>query len=93
MVQSLAHTFVGCYTGCVPLFKILSVPAEYVRDIDNGIQAQSFADTFVAWHNRHIGSVLLFKTFSLSAEYGKEFKALCMGTFTTIGSFKRLRRV
>ena len=64
---------------------------DYVRD--NDTQAQSLADTFVAWHNRHIGSVLLFKTFSLSAEYGKEFKALCVGTFTTIGSFKRLPRV
>ena len=54
------HTFVGCYTGCVPLFKTLSVPADYVRD--NGTQAQSLADTFEGWHSRHIGSVLLFKT-------------------------------
>ena len=38
------HTFVGCYVGCVPLFKTLSVPAEYVRD--NGTQAKSLADTF-----------------------------------------------
>ena len=80
MVQSLAHTFVGCYTGCVPLFKILSVSAEYVRD--NGTQAQSLADTFAGWYNWHFGSVQLFKTFSASAEYvqdnGKEFKAfLC----------------
>ena len=52
------HTFVGCYTGCVPLFKTLSVPAEYVRD--NGTQAKSLADTFVAWHNWHIRNVRLF---------------------------------
>ena len=71
----------GCYVGCVPLFKTLSVPADYVRDNDNGTQAQSFADTFAAWHNWHIGSVLLFKTFSPSyvQDNAKEFKAFVCG--------------
>ena len=85
MVQSLAHTFVGCYVGCVPLFKTLSVPADYVRD--NGTQAQSLADTFAAWHWHWKCSVVQNRTMVKSS------KLLCVGTFATSGSFKRVRRV
>ena len=93
MVQSLAHTFVGCYTGCVPLFKTLSVPADYVRD--NGTQAQSLADTFSTINTSEMFgcSKHLVHQLNMCKTMVRSSKLLCVGTFATIGSFKRLSRV